>query len=368
MNLGVATEKTPAMVDAIGALVQCESPTSDLAACSAVCECAMDVIDAWLPTPSRIETHQGRPVLRWGSAQPEILFLGHLDTVWPLGTVERIPWQVDEGRMRGPGVFDMKAGVMVAVAALAQLPDPSRVGLLLTTDEETGSHASRDVIADAIAQAKAVFVFEPAAGDAFKTRRKGTSWYDITFTGRAAHAGLDPHKGVNALLEAALFATDAVTWTNPRAETTVTPTMLSAGTTANTVPDSARLTLDVRAWSADEQSRVDDGVREWNLWHPEAGMIVNGGIDRAALESIASADLFARAQHIASTLGLPPLTEAAVGGASDGNLTAAAGIPTLDGMGAVGDGAHADHEWASVSDLAPRAAIAASLAAQLLGD
>lgn len=368
MLLTDARARQDVMVDAIGALVQCESPTSDLAACERVCEVARDVIDAWLPRSARTEQHDGRPVVRWGSSTPRILFLGHLDTVWPLGTIERLPWQVDGDQLRGPGVFDMKAGIVIAIAALALLDSHDGVGLLLTTDEETGSAASRGVISEAIQNAEAVFVFEPAAGTAYKTRRKGTSWYDITFGGRAAHAGLDPQRGVNALLEAALFITDAATWANPPAETTVTPTTLRAGSTANTVPDTARLTLDVRAWSADEQERVDEVVRGWRLLHPEASMQIAGGIDRAALEPDASRALFAAAGQVAIDFGLPPLTEAAVGGASDGNLTAAAGIATLDGMGAAGDGAHADHEWASVAELAPRAAVAAGLAQRLLAN
>jgi glutamate carboxypeptidase len=368
MLLADAQARRDAMVAAIGELVQCESPTSDLDACRRVCTVAARIMGGWLDGPAHIEDVSGRPVVRWGAPQPRVLFLGHLDTVWPVGTIERLPWVATCDRLQGPGVFDMKAGVVIAIAALALMDDTTDIGLLLTTDEETGSSASRGVITEAIKRADAVFVFEPAAGEAFKTRRKGTSWYDITFGGRAAHAGLDPQRGVNALLEAALLVTDAVTWANPPAETTVTPTMLQAGTTANTVPDSARLTLDVRAWSADEQERVDEVVREWRLLHPEASMQISGGIDRAALEAESSAALFAQVQQVAADLGLPAPTEAAVGGASDGNLTAAAGIPTLDGMGAVGDGAHADHEWVSVHDLAPRAALAAGLAQRLLAD
>jgi glutamate carboxypeptidase len=367
MDVQTAAAMTDAMVDSIGDLVRCESPTSDIDACARACEVAVSLTQQWLPTAARIEEYGGRPVVRWGSATPRVLFLGHLDTVWPTGTIARIPWQVADGRMTGPGVFDMKAGIVIAIAALSGITDPSEIGLLLTTDEETGSHASRAVIAESITRARAAFVFEPAAGEAFKTRRKGTSWYDITFHGRAAHAGLDPQRGVNSLVEASLFVTDAVTWANPPAETTVTPTVLVAGTTANTVPDHARLTMDVRAWSIDEQERVDEVVREWRLLHPGASMTINGGIDRAAMDSSASAELFAKAHTIAQSLGLDPITEAAVGGASDGNLTAAAGIPTLDGMGATGDGAHADHEWAAINTLAPRVAIAATLAESIAG-
>ena len=368
MLLDDAQARSDAMVAAIGDLVRCESPTSDVAACRRVCDVAAHTIEAWLGEPAHIDDVSGRPIVRWGADQPRVLFLGHLDTVWPLGTIDRLPWVATSERLQGPGVFDMKAGVVIAIAALRLLPDATDIGLLLTTDEETGSATSRAVIAEAIERADAVFVFEPAAGEAFKTRRKGTSWYDIAFGGRAAHAGLDPQRGINALLEAALFVTDAVTWANPPAETTVTPTMLQAGTTANTVPDVARLTVDVRAWNADEQERVDEVVRAWRLLHPEASIQISGGIDRPALEAESSAALFAQIQRVAADLGLPVPTEAAVGGASDGNLTAAAGVPTLDGMGAVGDGAHADHEWVSVADLAPRAALAAGLAQRILGN
>ena len=265
----------------------------------------------------------------------------------------------------GPGVFDMKAGIVQALAAVALLisqgVDVSAVGLLLTTDEETGSRASRGVIAAAITEAKAVLVFEPSAGGALKTERKGTSWYRIKFHGRAAHAGLDPERGINATVEAAAFVMATATWGDQGAGTTVTPTLLHAGTTSNTVPVLAELTLDVRAWTATEQQRIDAKVRTWRANHPEARIEIDGGIDRPPLESSASLELFAIAQQVAQALGLPELQSCAVGGASDGNLTAAAGVATLDGLGAVGDGAHADHEWALASAMAERAALTAGI-------
>jgi glutamate carboxypeptidase len=351
------------LIDSTRALVEVESPTEDVDACARVVDRAQEVAGGWLVDPGRIEEHGGRPIWRWGPAQPRVLLLGHLDTVWPMGTIDRLPCRVDGDRMTGPGVFDMKAGVVQGWAALALTgarADGS-IGMLLTTDEETGSLTSRDLIADAIAQCEAVLVLEPSADGALKTRRKGTSWYHLTFTGRAAHAGLDPEKGINASVEAAHFITEAITWADANAGTSVTPTVLRAGTTANTVPAEATLTVDVRAWTRAEQERVDDSLRTWNLRHPEAEWSIDGGIDRAALESSASADLFTRAQQVARALGLPELDECAVGGASDGNLTAAAGVPTLDGLGAVGDGAHADHEWTSVSGMAERSRLLAGL-------
>jgi glutamate carboxypeptidase len=363
-----ANQLLPAMLDAVEALVAIESPTENVDACAAVVRAAVGICERWLPAPARIETHGGRPVFRWGPAHPRVLLLGHLDTVWPVGTIERLPFRVDDEVLRGPGVFDMKSGVVQgwAALALARVREDSGVGMLLTTDEETGSHASREVIADASAAAAAVLVLEPSFDGALKTARKGTSWYTVEFAGRAAHAGLDPERGVNALLAAAEFTRDCGQWGDAEAGTTVTPTLMHSGTTANTVPAAASLTLDVRAWSLDEQSRVDRAVRAWQPSVNASGTLVLGGIDRPAMEASHSADLFARARSIAERIGLPPLQGGAVGGASDGNLTAAAGIPTLDGLGAVGDGAHADDEWASVPALADRAALLAALIDSLL--
>ena len=358
-----------ALIDTTRCLVEVESPTEDVPACERVVARALELAGEWLTDPGRIEEHGGRPVWRWGPASPQILLLGHLDTVWPLGTLTRIPCELDGDRMTGPGVFDMKAGVAQGWAALAHIEaDPSGpVGMLLTTDEETGSLHSRELIAEAITDCQAVLVLEPSAHGALKTRRKGTSWYHLTFHGRAAHAGLDPERGINASVEAAHFITEAITWADSAAGTSVTPTVLASGTTANTVPAEATLTVDCRAWSRSEQERVDRLLRGWVLQHPEATWTIEGGIDRAALESDISADLYARAQSVAADLGLPELHECAVGGASDGNLTAAAGIPTLDGLGAVGDGAHADHEWASVSAMDERSRLLAGLVQDLIG-
>ena len=364
-SLESANALLPRMIEAVQLLVRTESPTHDLAACANIAEVAAALTGEWLLSPARIEVHDGCPVLRWGPEQPRVLLLGHLDTVWPAGTLSRLPAQLSDGQLTGPGVFDMKAGIVQALAAVALLisqgVDVSAVGLLLTTDEETGSRASRGVIAAAITEAKAVLVFEPSAGGALKTERKGTSWYRIKFHGRAAHAGLDPERGINATVEAAAFVMATATWGDQGAGTTVTPTLLHAGTTSNTVPVLAELTLDVLAWTATEQQRIDAKVRTWRANHPEARIEIDGGIDRPPLESSASLELFAIAQQVAQALGLPELQSCAVGGASDGNLTAAAGVATLDGLGAVGDGAHADHEWALASAMAERAALTAGI-------
>jgi glutamate carboxypeptidase len=365
---GQARLLLPAMVDAIEALVVVESPSEDVAACIAVVHEAIGAFSAWLPTPARVETHGGRPVWRWGPDQPSILLLGHLDTVWPMGTIERLPFRTDGGLLRGPGVFDMKAGVVQgwAALALAQCTEESGVGMLLTTDEEIGSPSTRALLRDSARHARAVLVLEPSIDGHLKTARKGTSWYVVDVHGRATHAGLEPERGVNALVATADFVMQSSSWGDAERATTVTPTMLTAGTTANTVPARARVTLDVRAWTAAEQHRIDDAVRAWRPGHPQATVHVSGGIDRPAMEETASAALFARAQQVGARLGLEPIDGRAVGGASDGNITAAAGVPTLDGLGAVGEGAHADHESIRIADLADRAALLAALLLDLL--
>jgi len=356
----------PAMLDAVEALVSLESPSGDLDACAAIVQEAIGAFSAWLPSPARAAEHGGRPTWRWGPDQPRVLLLGHLDTVWPIGSLARLPYSNDGRHLTGPGVFDMKAGIVQgwAALALAGVTDDSDVGMLLTTDEEIGSHASRSVIADSIRRADAVLVLEPSVESALKTARKGTSWYVVE--GRAAHAGLDPERGVNALLAAAELSLAASSWADAERGTTVTPTLLTAGSTPNTVPAHAQLTVDVRAWSSAEQVRIDERMREWQPSVRGAHLDIGGGIDRPALEQASASALFGVAAAQAAALGLPALEGRAVGGASDGNLTAAAGVPTLDGLGAVGDGAHADHEWVSVTGMADRAALVAALLGVLL--
>ena len=367
--LTAARALTDEMVNATGVLVTTESPSSDIDSCRRVLDVAADLTATWTGTAPSIRDHQGNPVLIWGPAEPRILLLGHLDTVWPIGTLDRLPWTCDGTRLTGPGVFDMKAGIVQALAALRLLGvgPADGVGVLITTDEELGSLRSRDLIESTARGCDAVLVFEAAIGEALKTGRKGTSWYDIEITGRAAHAGLDPERGINALVEAATLVHDLVSYADPAQGTTVTPTLARAGVTSNTVPDHAFIGVDVRAWSAHEQQRVDDLVRAWRPQQVDATVaITGGGINRPAMEEVRAAELFARAARCADALGLAPVKGRAVGGASDGNFTAALGVATLDGLGAVGDGAHADHEWASVPHMPERAALVAALMSDIL--
>lgn len=367
--LSAAKARRDDLVEAVRTLVEVESPSADVAACERAVTAAAEMVQSWLGSAGRVEIHEGRPILRWGPDQPRVLLLGHLDTVWPIGTLERIPWSVDGDHLRGPGVFDMKVGVVQAIGAVALLglgPDDG-VGILLTTDEEIGSGCSRAVIEEAARRAEAVLVLEPSVEGELKTARKGTSWYVVEVTGRAAHAGLDPERGINALVEAADLVRSATTWAKPDVGTTVTPTTARAGVTDNTVPDRAVIGIDVRAWSSDEQQRVDALARGWRPAHAEATVdIIGGGINRPAMEASAGEGLARVAERCADALGLAPLGSRAVGGASDGNFTAAMGIPTLDGLGAVGDGAHADHEWASANAVPERTALVAALVAAIL--
>ncbi len=358
----------PTMLTTLQALVECESPTNDLESAFAVTECAQELAKDWLPSAARIEVHGARPIWRWGPDQPEILLLGHLDTVWPIGTLETIPFAINGDHITGPGVFDMKGGVVQGWAAIKEsgITESSGVGMLLTTDEETGSHASRELIAASIINATAVIVLEPSLSGALKTRRKGTSNYFLRFHGVASHAGLDPDRGVNSLMAAAEFILATGHWGSKEHETSVTPTVSKSGTTTNTVPNLAEVHVDVRAWNRTEQERVDQAVRGFSSTLPVTIDII-GGIDRPAMESAMSAELFTLAKNINHELGYPDLMECAVGGASDGNLTAAAGIPTIDGMGAVGDGAHADFEWASASAMPHRAELLEKMLIALVG-
>lgn len=352
-------------------LVECESPSGDLAAV----ERSADLV-ARLGTerlglaPERIVV-DGVNHLRWRLGSPtapgRVLVLAHHDTVWPLGTLAKAPFSVADGVLRGPGCFDMIAGLVMALHALADLGPRDGVTLLVTGDEELGSASSRGLIEDEARRAEAVLVLEASAdGGALKTARKGTSLYEIDIAGRAAHAGLEPHRGVNATLELAHLVQRVAQLADPGTGTTVTPTAATSGTTVNTVPASARLTVDVRAWTASEQERVDGALRRLRPVLPGAEVHVNGGINRAPLEEAASLPLFERAQAIAARLGLPELTRTAVGGASDGNFTAGVGVPTLDGLGAVGGGAHADDEHVLVDRLADRTVLLRALVEDLL--
>lgn len=362
-------QPTGATTEALEALVGTESPSSDAAACRACARVLDDLAAESWGTRAELVERDGRPHLRWDfGGEPAVVLLGHLDTVWPVGTLARRPFAVDGDRVTGPGCFDMKAGLVQLLHAVAGLDDRTGVRVLVTSDEETGSASSRALIEETARGARAVLVLEPSADGALKTARKGVSMYELAITGLAAHAGLEPERGVNATVELAHQVRAIVDLARPAIGTTVTPTVASAGTTGNTVPAHASVHVDVRAAEPDEQDRVDAALRALRPVLPGARLQVGGGPNRPPMPSSSSADLFARAQRIATELELAPVHGVAVGGGSDGNFTAGIGVPTLDGLGAVGGGAHAEDEWASLSAVAERAALVSALVDDLLRD
>lgn len=364
-------ELLPRLVADIGQLVRCESPSADLAAVARSADVVGRVGGALLgAAPERI-VRDGRTHLRWrfGAGPRRVLLVGHHDTVWPLGSLAARPFSVEGGVLRGPGCFDMKAGLVMALHAVAALGCPDGVSLLVTGDEELGSPSSRALIEEEARGCAAALVLEASAdGGALKTERKGVSWYEVVVHGRAAHAGLEPHLGVNATIEAAHQVLAVSALGDDAAGTTVTPTVLTSGTTGNTVAAQGRFSVDVRVRGAAEQDRVDAAMHGLRPVLDGARIEVLGGPNRPPLAAGASRDLFARAAALAEGLGIGPLRQVAVGGASDGNFTAGVGTPTLDGLGAVGGGAHADHEHVEVAELPRRTALVAALVHHLLAE
>ncbi len=352
----------------VAALVAVESPSADLAAARRVVEAAEALVAERLGGAPVVVVAEGRPHLSWGARDADVLVLGHLDTVWPLGTLDRWPFAVSEGRATGPGVFDMKGGVAIALAAVAACADRARVALLLTTDEEIGSPTSRGLIEASALGRRAVLVGEPPQGLAVKTERKGVGMYTLRVTGRAAHAGLEPENGVNATVELAYQALAIAGLADPPNGTTVTPTVASSGTVGNVVPAAASLYVDVRGTTATALDRVDAALRGLTPVLPGAVLAVEGGVNRPPLEKAMAAGLYEHAVAAAAAAGLGELAQVSVGGASDGNFTASVGVPTLDGLGAVGGGAHAEGEWIDVAELPRRAALLAALLDRLLAD
>ena len=414
----MTTADLSAILADLQALVGCESPSADLAAVQRSADLVAQLGTVRLGVAPERVVVEGCSHLRWrfGTGPRRVLVLAHHDTVWPIGSLETHPWTNSAGMVTGPGCFDMKSGLVMAwhalaaLAALASAGPPAAgdggsalagdagsapagdagsaaagdggsaldgVTLLVTGDEEVGSTTSRKLIEDEARGCQAVFVLEASGpGGALKTSRKGVSRYQLQVTGRAAHAGLEPEKGINAGIELAhqVLAIAALagaahtddTAGTAGAGTTVTPTASVAGTAANTVPASAVLDIDCRVWTVAEQDRLHRELTALQPVLPGSRILMTGGPNRPPMESAAVQPLFALAQEIASSLGLAELSQMAVGGASDGNFTAGIGVPTLDGLGAVGGGAHADDEHVLVSELVPRTALLAGLIQRVL--
>jgi glutamate carboxypeptidase len=362
----MAVDELGRVCEQLEALVTQESPSNDLDAMSKCVGLADSLGAGWLGSPAELVTVEDRQHLRWSFPGPrKVLVLCHIDTVWPLHTIDRWPFDIVDDRATGPGVFDMKIGVVQAFLALSRLDDLSGVTLLLTTDEEIGSPTSRALIENSARDTVATLVVEPSAAGALKLARKGASFYTANFLGRAAHAGLEPEAGVNAITALSHWALAAGAAADPETGTTVTPTLVAGGSAMNTVPAKASLRVDVRVATLAEQSRVDRDLHAIRIPMPEAGLDLEGGPNRPPLERARSERLFQLAAGIAQQLGQPELRGTEVGGGSDGNFTAGIGIDTLDGLGGVGDHAHAEGEWASVSTVIGRANLVAALIEQL---
>lgn len=353
------------MLAALEALVKLESPTEDLAACRDVVHLASDIATRILGTPAEIREVNGRPVFWWGTPNPDVILLAHLDTVWPKGSFQPL-WSVEGTAARGPGIFDMKAGFVQALYAMKGIA--GSVALIATTDEETGSSTSKDFIKEISAKAKAVLVLEATLDGKVKTGRKGTAMYQVKIHGKASHAGLEPEKGVNATIEIAHAVLAITALENLEHGTTVVPTTLHAGNTTNTVPDLAVLDIDIRSYSIADLMRVDAAINGLKPVNTATRYEITGGFNRPPLETTSTMALYERAAKVAQELGMSPLGHASVGGASDGNFAAAAGAQVLDGLGAVGGGAHAAHEWVDISTLEDRSKLLHALVKDLLND
>lgn len=337
-------------------LVEVESPSLDVEAVTASAAAVAAVIEARLGArPALVESTAG-PHVHWrGDGKPRVLVVGHHDTVFPKGTLGQRPFAIHDGRVTGPGVFDMKGGLTLAVHAVAALDERSGIELLFTADEEVGSGASQALIEERAQLCGAVLVLEPAGpGGALKIGRKGTGTFEVVVRGRSAHAGLEPEKGVNALVEAAHQVLAIAALARPELGTTVAPTVATAGTADNVVPAEARVRVDLRVTDLAEGDRVEAAMAGLRPVDPAAALEVRGGMNRPPLEESTTAELFELATKVAADAGLTPPVGLAVGGGSDGNFSGALGIPTLDGLGVTGDGAHADHEYAEVATMPDR--------------
>ena len=351
------------------ALVAIESPTTDK---TAVDRCGVELASRLAAIGGRVtrlaRAERGNHLLaEFGCGTSQILLLGHFDTVWPVGQLERMPLARSNGRLHGPGVFDMKAGIAIAMLATRALLEggPSlshRIVMLWTTDEEIGSESSRAAIEEEAARSAAVLVLEPSLpGGALKTSRKGCGGYQLTVRGVAAHTGIEPQKGASAVQELAhqILAINALQ--DLSRGISVNVVQVSGGLRSNVIPDEAHAVVDVRVPTAAAAAEVEAAFRALRPVDERTTIEARGGFDRPPLErSDQVARLYGEARDVARELG-QELSEGGTGGGSDGNFTAALGVPTLDGLGAVGDGAHALHEHVDIDSLADRAALVAGL-------
>jgi len=368
--------RMPWMLERLRKLVEIESPSGDKAAVDR----AADVVAAWcVELGGRVKRHKQKVYgdvleVRFGPVKAKekpVMLLGHLDTVWAMGTLKTMPWREDRKKIYGPGVYDMKSGVMMALTAVAALQDRGAlkipVVLLLVSEEEIGSPVSRPLTEKIARACSAAFVMEPAQGSqgAYKTARKGIANYELRVRGVAAHSGVDFEKGHSAVLELARLLAKVEKFTDLKRGLTVNPGVIGGGTRSNVIAAEAWAEVDVRVAKESDAARVEKMFRGLRCSDKKCSLTVTGGINRPPMErSAGTAKLFKSAQTIAMAMGFA-LQEASTGGGSDGNFAAGVGTPTLDGMGPVGEGAHAAHESLVKSSLMERTVLLASMIAGL---
>jgi glutamate carboxypeptidase len=373
-RLGYFQERLDGMVATIRELVEIESPSDDK---GAVDRMGQAVAQKFSAIGGAVQFHKAAnfgnhlQVDFAGRGPGSVLLLGHYDTVYPAGTLTSMPCRVDGNKLTGPGVLDMKSGICLMISAIAGLKDwhgelPRPVSVLLVSDEEVGSDSSREITESVAKKSSAVLVLEPSYGSkgAVKTARKGVGEYQVKVTGKASHAGLDFEKGANAILELSRQIQKISGFTDLKKGLTVNVGLVSGGTRTNVVPAEATAAVDVRIARMKDAAGIEKKMRSLRAFNRKCKVEVSGGINRPPMERNAGvATLYEKAFRIAAGLGWK-LEEAAVGGGSDGNFTAGLGIPTLDGLGGVGDGAHATHEHIVIHELPRRAALIAALIEQ----
>lgn len=372
--LASALRQQQSMLNFLRAMVEIESPSDDKAA---VDRCAAFVAEKCATLGGRVRMHRQKTFgdlleARFGpqkSKKKPLLLLGHLDTVWPLGTLLDMPFRIADGRVCGPGVLDMKAGVAMALSAIAILQEQKKLArpvvMLLNSDEEVGSFVSRPVTEKLAQQCEAVYVLEPAQGlaGAYKTARKGVGNYSVRVEGVAAHSGVDFERGHSAVIELARQIERITGFTELDRGITVNVGTIQGGTRSNVIAAEAKAEVDVRIARAKDAARIEQRFRSLRVFDSKCSLHVEGGLNRPPMERTrGTIALYKRAATYARALGFE-LEEAATGGGSDGNFTSALGVPTLDGMGAVGEGAHAAHESLLLDHMAPRTALLAAMLA-----
>jgi glutamate carboxypeptidase len=376
-------ERKDEMLDVVRQLVTQETPSSDKARLDAFAQFLAQRFQqtgatvAIVPVEqrgdhliARLDVTTPNQASEPAADQPQALILCHYDTVWPAGSLETHPFRIENGKGYGPGIFDMQTSLALAEFALAAIRDlrlalPRPLTILMTSDEEVGSGSSRALIEAEAQRAAYVLVMEsPLPGGALKTARKGTGVFTVEINGRAAHAGVEPEKGVSAIQELAHQILRIHALGDPATGTTVNVGVVNGGTVSNVVAPNASAKIDVRVWSQAEAERIAAAMQALTPVLPGAQLRVGGGWNRPPLERKVTAPLFERARAIGRQLGLE-LTEGSTGGASDGNFTGALGIPTLDGLGVPGHGAHADHEHIEIDQMPARAALLVALLLEL---